>query len=84
VGKLWPWEQVWGVAVASRKPVVIITYNGVDGACAAAMALLAFPKANLVISSARAIACGLVVELETMELASAAPLRQPGVNSSTS
>ena len=34
---------------------IIITYNGIDGACAAAMAALKFPKADIVISSAKRI-----------------------------
>lgn len=54
--------------MASRKPV-IITYNGVDGACAAAMAFLAFPKASLVVSSARAIAWSLAAVAETQKVA---------------
>jgi DNA-binding NtrC family response regulator len=37
------------------KNVVIITYNAVDGACAAAVALLKFPKADVRISSAAGI-----------------------------
>ncbi len=33
----------------------IIAYNGIDGACAAAMALLRFPEAHVVVASARSI-----------------------------
>lgn len=33
----------------------MVTYNGVDGACAAAMALLRFPSAEVVVSSAASI-----------------------------
>ena len=37
------------------KRVSVITYNGVDGACAAAMALLRFPSGEVVVSSAASI-----------------------------
>ncbi len=37
------------------KRVAVITYNGIDGACAAAMVLLRHPEAHVVVSSARAI-----------------------------
>ncbi len=39
--------------MASRRKVVIISYIGVDGACAAAMAKLRFPAASILISSAQ-------------------------------
>ena len=41
--------------MSRRKRVAIVTYNGVDGACAAAMALLRYPEAHVVVSSARAV-----------------------------
>jgi len=41
--------------MADRSDVMIITYNGVDGACAGAMALLKYPKAQTVITSAARI-----------------------------
>jgi len=56
--------------MASRKSAVIIAYNGIDGACAAAMVLLAYPKAELVISSARAIAWTLGKIVESRKSAS--------------
>jgi hypothetical protein len=37
------------------KRVSIITYNGVDGACAAAMALLRFPSAEVAVASPASI-----------------------------
>jgi DNA-binding NtrC family response regulator len=37
------------------KRVVIVTYNAIDGACAAAVALLKYPKASVWITSAAAI-----------------------------
>jgi two-component system, NtrC family, response regulator PilR len=42
--------------MARESSVVIITYNGVDGACAAAVALLKHPNAQVLVSSARGIA----------------------------
>lgn len=41
--------------MSRRKRVTIVTYNGVDGACAAAMALLRHPEGDVVVSSARTI-----------------------------
>jgi len=41
--------------MSAPRPETIVTYHGVDGACAAAMALLRFPQATLAISSARSI-----------------------------
>jgi len=38
--------------MAKRKAVTVITYNGIDGACAAAMVLLKYPHASLGVSSA--------------------------------
>jgi len=38
--------------MADRNDVRIVTYNGVDGACAAAIALLKHPKARLAVTSA--------------------------------
>jgi DNA-binding NtrC family response regulator len=43
------------VTMTGRGRVGVITYNGIDGACAAAMGLLRFPKAEVIISSAAAI-----------------------------
>ena len=42
--------------MASRKKIAIVSYIGVDGACAAAMARLKFPQAKVAISSAQRIA----------------------------
>ncbi len=39
--------------------IVIITCNGLDGACAAAMALLTHPKAELIVTSAAGVAYSL-------------------------
>jgi len=39
----------------AKKRVAVITYNGADGACAAAMVLLRHPDANVLVSSAASI-----------------------------
>jgi len=44
-----------------KKPITIITCNGIDGTCAAAMALLKHPDAELVISSASTIGYTLLM-----------------------
>ena len=41
--------------MGKRKGAVILTYNGVDGACAAAMALLKHPTAEVLTTSAARI-----------------------------
>ena len=41
--------------MANPRPVTIVTYNGMDGACAAAMALLRYSDAVLMASSAKGI-----------------------------
>ena len=41
--------------MASRQNIVIVSYIGIDGACAAAMAQLRFPGAKIAISSAQRI-----------------------------
>ncbi len=43
-------------AMARKSKVTVITYNGVDGACAAAAVLLKHPRAEVRVSSARGIA----------------------------
>ena len=45
--------------MAKRPTSAIIAYNGLDGACAAAAALLTFPSARIVVSSARSIGYSL-------------------------
>ena len=45
--------------MAKRSTSGIIAYNGLDGACAAAAALLQFPSARVLVSSARSIAYSL-------------------------
>jgi len=45
--------------MATQKRVSVLTYNGLDGACAAAMVLLGHPKADLVVTSAARIAQSL-------------------------
>ena len=45
--------------MAKRSTSGIIAYNGLDGACAAAAALLKFPSARVLVSSARSIAHSL-------------------------
>jgi len=47
--------------MARKKPITIITCNGIDGTCAAAMALLKHPDAELVISSASTIGYTLLM-----------------------
>ena len=39
-------------AGAARTEVAVVTYHGIDGACAAAMVLQAYPQASVHISSA--------------------------------
>ncbi len=41
--------------MAKNRLVAIIAYNGIDGACAAAAALVRFPTARVLVSSARSI-----------------------------
>jgi DNA-binding NtrC family response regulator len=41
--------------MAKAGKVTVLTYNGIDGACAAAMALLRHPKADVLVSSAAGI-----------------------------
>jgi two-component system nitrogen regulation response regulator NtrX len=41
--------------MGSGKKTAILAYNGVDGACAAAVALLAYPRAEVLTASARGI-----------------------------
>ena len=47
--------------MAKKSNVTILTCNGIDGACAAAVALLRFPQADLMISSASSIGYSLGV-----------------------
>lgn len=44
-----------GAFMGKRSAVVAVTYNGLDGACAAAMVLLNHPTAGLVATSAARI-----------------------------
>jgi DNA-binding NtrC family response regulator len=44
-----------GSGMTKRQSVAVLTYNGVDGACAAAMALLKHPDADVVVTSAARI-----------------------------
>ncbi|NLW50721.1 MAG: sigma 54-interacting transcriptional regulator [Candidatus Brocadiaceae bacterium] len=41
--------------MAKRRDVAVLTYNGVDGACAAAMALLRHPRAEVLVTSAKRV-----------------------------
>ena len=55
----------------TAEKTTIVTYNGIDGACAAAAARLKYPKAALVVSSAARVAA----HLEHLSKSSALPVR---------